>query len=406
MKRVVITGMGIISSLGSDRASVAASLRAGRSGIQAVPARREMGFNSCLAGVVGDYEAPDIPKRLARQMTEHGRMALAAANQAIEQAQLPEALVQDERTALFVGNSGNMHDVFELCHMRKATTKSLPGVSLPRTMASSVSANLAVVLKPRGTCMTVAGACASGAMAVGQAYQLIKFGVQDRALAGGAQEGSWEYDCTFDALRVFSKREDEPHAASRPFDVDRDGVVPSAGAGMLVLESLDSARSRGAPILAELLGYGANTDGDGDMTTGSGEGAIRCIHLALDDAAIAPGDIDYINAHATSTPVGDRVEAWAIRQVFGHGPFVGATKSMTGHEIGAAGASELIYTLLMMHEQFIAPNANLEKVDPECNGIRLVGTAAVDRTFDTALSNSLGFGGVNACLVVRKYRDG
>jgi 3-oxoacyl-[acyl-carrier-protein] synthase-1 len=225
--------------------------------------------------------------------------------------------------------------------------------------------------------------------------------MQDRAIAGGVHEDTWEYCCHFDALKAFSLREDEPTKASRPFDKHRDGLVPSAGSGLIVLEDLEAARQRGATIYAELIGYAFTSDGS-DMTIPSGEGSVRCMRQALQDAGIRPDEVDYINAHATSTPVGDVSEARAIAEVFGRGPYVSSTKSMTGHEQGACGSTEVIYTLLMMRDRFVAPTINLDELDPECDGINLVANRAIEAKIDVAASNAFGFGGVNTCLVMRK----
>jgi 3-oxoacyl-[acyl-carrier-protein] synthase-1 len=399
MRRVVITGMGLISSLGHSTAEVRQALREGRSGVVLLPERRELGFHSCLAGTVKGFEAPKLAKKHLRHMGEGGRMAMAASQQAIGDADLTEEQVRDDRTGVVIGNSGNMHDVYQNCHAVVSLKQKLSGMALPKTMASSVSANLSVVLGTRGHCMTVSNACASGATAIGQAALLIRFGLQDRAIAGGVQEGSWELDCNFDALRVFSRREEAPAEASRPFDKHRDGLVPSCGAGMVVLEDYEQARRRGARIYAELIGYGTNADGF-DMTTASGTGGVKCMELALADAGIAPDRVDYVNAHATSTPVGDALEARSIAKVFGKRPFVSSTKSMTGHEIAAAGSNEIVYTLLMMTDRFVAPSINIEELDEACSGINVVANEAIDRPIGIALSNSFGFGGVNATLIV------
>lgn len=401
MRRVAITGTGIISSLGNSLDEVAGALQAGRSGVELLPERKAMGFNGCLSGTLRPFESPPLPKRYLRQMGEGGKMALAAAHQAVDDAGLEEDAVSHDRTGVVIGNSGNMRDVFQNCHTFSVEKKKLSGMALPRTMASSVSANLSVVLKTRGYCMTIASACASGATAIGHAAQLIRFGLQDRMIAGGVQEGSWEYDCNFDALRVFSGREDNPTAASRPFDRDRDGLVPSLGAGMVVLEDWEQARRRGARIHAELVGFASNSDGF-DMTTASGTGGIKCMELALADAGIDAGRVDYINAHATSTPTGDAIEAEGIARVFGNRPVVSSTKSMTGHEIGAAGSNELVYTLLMMTRGFVAPSINIEEIDERCRGINIVANEAIPAAMEFAMSNSFGFGGVNSVLVVKR----
>ena len=400
MRRVVITGMGIISCLGNSKEQVLESLRDGKSGVQVVPERKALGFRSCLAGTIKDFSAPKMAKRDARPMGPGAMMAFVAARQAIDDAGLAADQIQHDRTGVIVGNSGNMHDIYTFCSKKVAGAR-LSGAALPRTMGSSVSANLSVLLGLQGHSMTISAACASGAVSIGQAAQLIRYGLQDRMLAGGTQEGSWEYDCTFEALRVFSNREDAPAEASRPFDKDRDGLVPSAGAGMVVLEEYAAAKARGATVYGELIGYGTNCDGH-KMTTPSGLGGIRCMKLAMADAGVEPDEIDYVNAHATGTPVGDVQEAQGVVAVFGDKPLVSSTKSMTGHEIGAAGATELIYTLLMMQHGFVAPNINISEIDEECRGMNLVANEAIDARIDTALSNSFGFGGVNSGLIVKR----
>jgi 3-oxoacyl-[acyl-carrier-protein] synthase-1 len=274
-------------------------------------------------------------------------------------------------------------------------------MALARAMHSTVSANIGVLLGTRGQCYTICSACAASASAVAQGAQLIRLGLQDRVLAGGMQEGTWEFDVLFDALRVFSMRESSPHEASRPFDKNRDGLVPSIGSGFVVLEEYEQAVARGATLYGELAGYASNSDGY-KMTTPSGEGSVRCMYLALADAGLKPEQIDYINAHATSTEVGDAVEAQGIAEVFGDRPFVSSTKSMTGHETGAAGSNELIYTLLMMRHGFIAPNINLEEIDPVCAGIKIAANRAIEQPIRYAMSNSFGFGGTNTVLVVKQ----
>ena len=281
-------------------------------------------------------------------------------------------------------------------------TQKLGGVAEQKVMGDSVSANLSVLLGNKGYSLTLSAACATGAAAIGFAAQLIETGLQDLCVCGGVQEDSWESTCSFDALQAFSLRENEPTRASRPFDKYRDGLVPSAGCGIVVLEDLEQARRRGARIHAELIGYAFTSDGY-DMTVPSGEGSTRCMEHALQDAHITPAAVQYINAHGTSTPVGDAVEARGIAKVFGKGPPVSSTKSMTGHERGAAGSNELIYTLLMMEQNFIAPNINLEEIDPECGGIRIVANQPIEANIDIAASNSFGFGGVNTCVILKKH---
>jgi 3-oxoacyl-[acyl-carrier-protein] synthase-1 len=394
--------MGIVSCLGNSLSEVCTALREGRSGIESLPERKELGFHSCLAGTIKNFESPEIPKRNLRQMSVSGAYATAAVREAIEVAGLEPELIENDRTGIIVGNTGNMADIFRNAYTMAHLKKSLPPGAVAQTMASSVSANLSVLLRTRGYAMTVSCACASGGSAIGQGAQLIRHGAQDRVLAGGVQEGSWEWSCNFDALRVFASDDGPPAEASRPFDRDRNGLVPSCGAGFVVLEELEQARARGATVLAELTGFASNSDGS-DMTTPSGAGAVHCIRLALADAGIRPEDVDYVNAHATSTPVGDAVEARAIAEVFGDRPYVSGTKSMTGHETGAAGSNELIYTLLMMQHGFVAPTINVSQIDDDCRGIRLVTNQAVETPIRTAISNSFGFGGVNTCIVVTRH---
>lgn len=294
-----------------------------------------------------------------------------------------------------------MEEIYQLIHRKQTAKKNITTMALARSMISSVSANLSVLYQTRGHCSTVGAACASGAMAVAQGTQAIRSGEQDCVIAGGVQEGTWEYDILFEALRAFSKREDRPTEASRPFDKNRDGLVPSGGCGFVVLEEYERAEHRGATIYAEIVGLATNSDGN-DMTAPSGEGSVRCMKLALADARLTEDQIDYVNAHATATQIGDIAEARSIAKVFGDRPHVSATKSMTGHEIGAAGCTELIYTLLMINHGFVAPTINLDDVDEECQGMRVVANQAVEMDIDIAMSNSFGFGGVNTVLIVKR----
>ena len=402
MRRVVITGLGICSSLGNDLASVRAALREGRSGIELIPERRELGFHSAIGGRIKDLVLPPIPPRTLRQMGPPSRIGAAAAYQAVADSGLPADDLKSERTAMIVGNAGCWKDVYDQTfdfHQKKLT---LGGGSLARTMSDTVSANLSILLGTRGYSFSVAAACATGAVAIGHSYQLIKWGLQDRALCGGILEDTWEFACQFDALKAFSKREHEPQRASRPFDRHRDGLVPSAGASMLVLEELECAKRRGARIYAEISGYAFASDAH-DMTQPSGDGGRRATLLALEDARLEPAAVTYINAHATSTQLGDVVEAEVLREIFGTGPFVSSTKSMSGHEGSASGANEIVYTALMMEGGFIAPNINLEELDPRCAGITIVANEALDEPIEAAVSNAFGFGGVNTCLVLRRF---
>ena len=404
MRRVAIVGMGIVSAIGNNIEDVLASLQQGRSGIELIPERQELGFRSALGGRIKNLAAPDVPKRNLRQMGRGTQLAVHATQQALEDAGLEPRALQSGRVGVVMGNVGNTQDIYRQCRMFYDTSMKLGGTAMQRAMTDSVSANLSVLLGTQGYALTLSAACATGAATIGFSSQLIKGGLQDLCICGGTQEDGWEGVCHFDALQAFSRREDEPTKASRPFDKDRDGLVPSAGAGVVILEELEHAQRRGARIYAELLGFAMNSDGY-DMTIPSGEGSRRCMQLALEDAGIGPEQVDYVNAHASSTPVGDVVEAQAIATVFGKGPLVSSTKSMTGHELGAAGSNELIYCLLMMQHHFAAPNINLEAIDPQCGGINLVANQAREARIEVAASNSFGFGGVNTCIVVRRYRS-
>jgi len=403
LRRVAITGYGITSCLGKSREEVAAALRAGRSGIGYRPDRKQMGFRSALAGKVPEVDDLGVPRRTERQMGPAVRLAVHAANQALAHAGLPEEERASERTATIIGHGGVAQDVHQQIKAFHQDKQTLPGTALQRVMNDTISANLSILFGTRGASYTVSAACATGAVAVGQAFQLIQRGIQDRALCGGFMEDSWEYACQFDALKALSVREDEPERASRPFDRDRDGLVPAAGGSILVLEDYERAVERGATIRAELLGYSFASDAL-DMTQPSGDGGRRAIVQALEAAGVEPAEVDYVNAHATSTQVGDVVEARILGEIFGRGPrspWVSSTKSMTGHEGAAAGANELVYTLLMMEHGFCAPSINIEQLDPECDTIRIA-RETVEQPLGTVASTSFGFGGVNTCLVLRR----
>ena len=402
MRRVAIVGMGIVSAIGNNITDVLASLRDGLSGIEFIPERKALGFRSALGGRIKNLATLDVPKRNLRQMGRGTQLAAHAAQQALADAGVEPHTLRSGRVGVVMGSIGNAQDIYRQCQMFYDKAMKLGGTAMQRAMTDSVSANLSVLLGTQGYALTLSAACATGAATIGFAAQLIKGGLQDLCICGGTQEDSWEGVCHFDALQAFSRREDEPTKASRPFDKSRDGLVPSAGSGVVILEELEHARRRGARIYAELIGYAMNSDGY-DMTIPSGDGSQRCMQLALEDAGLLPEQVDYINAHASSTPVGDVAEARAIAAVFGKGPLVSSTKSMTGHELGAAGSNELIYSLLMMQHNFIAPNINIEEIDPECGGINLVANRARETRIDVAASNSFGFGGVNTCIVVTRY---
>ncbi|MBL8009436.1 MAG: beta-ketoacyl-[acyl-carrier-protein] synthase family protein [Flavobacteriales bacterium] len=405
MERVVITGMGIWSCLGKDLAEVSESLRIGRSGIVFDPVRKEMGFRSALTGKV---DMPDLKAELGRRqrvgMAEECFYAYAATAQAFRQAGIVEQTFLDHEVGILYGNDSSAMAVVEGVDAlrRKKDTTLIGSGSIFQSMNSTVTMNLATIFRLRGINFTVSGACASGSHAIGMGYLLIKQGLQRIVLCGGAQEVNPIAFCSFDGISAFSVREQDPTRASRPFDKDRDGLVPSGGSAALVLESLSSALERGAPILAEVMGYGFSSNGlhisDPDL-----DGQVRALNMALKMAGMGPSDIEYINAHATSTPIGDLVEARAIDAVFGaHRPLVSSTKSMTGHECWMAGASEVVYSVLMMQGGYLAPNINFEEPDEASERLNLV-SRPMDRRVDVLLSNSFGFGGTNSSLIIKRY---
>ncbi|MCC6401178.1 MAG: beta-ketoacyl-[acyl-carrier-protein] synthase family protein [Flavobacteriales bacterium] len=405
MERVVITGMGIWSCLGKDLAEVSESLRIGRSGIVFDPVRKEMGFRSALTGKV---DMPDLKAELGRRqrvgMAEECFYAYAATAQAFRQAGIAEQTFLDHEVGILYGNDSSAMAVVEGVDAlrRKKDTTLIGSGSIFQSMNSTVTMNLATIFRLRGINFTVSGACASGSHAIGMGYLLIKQGLQRIVLCGGAQEVNPIAFCSFDGISAFSVREQDPTRASRPFDKDRDGLVPSGGSAALVLESLSSALERGAPILAEVMGYGFSSNGlhisDPDL-----DGQVRALNMALKMAGMGPSDIEYINAHATSTPIGDLVEARAIDAVFGaHRPLVSSTKSMTGHECWMAGASEVVYSVLMMQGGYLAPNINFEEPDEASERLNLV-SRPMDRRVDVLLSNSFGFGGTNSSLIIKRY---
>ncbi|MBK8949860.1 MAG: beta-ketoacyl-[acyl-carrier-protein] synthase family protein [Flavobacteriales bacterium] len=405
MERVVITGMGIWSCLGKDLAEVSESLRIGRSGIVFDPVRKEMGFRSALTGKV---DMPDLKAELGRRqrvgMAEECFYAYAATAQAFRQAGIIEQTFLDHEVGILYGNDSSAMAVVEGVDAlrRKKDTTLIGSGSIFQSMNSTVTMNLATIFRLRGINFTVSGACASGSHAIGMGYLLIKQGLQRIVLCGGAQEVNPIAFCSFDGISAFSVREQDPTRASRPFDKDRDGLVPSGGSAALVLESLSSALERGAPILAEVMGYGFSSNGlhisDPDL-----DGQVRALNMALKMAGMGPSDIEYINAHATSTPIGDLVEARAIDTVFGaHRPLVSSTKSMTGHECWMAGASEVVYSVLMMQGGYLAPNINFEEPDEASERLNLV-SRPMDKRVDVLLSNSFGFGGTNSSLIIKLY---
>ena len=401
MKRVVITGMGIISCLGNSTESVRDSLKHGRSGIRHNKAYEDLGFRSQVSGSV-DVDTSIIDRKIKRFMGQSAMYSFLAMQQAIESAGLTESDISNDRTGLIAGSGGAScaSQVESVDLMREKGVKRIGPYMVPRIMTSTVSACLATAFHIRGVNYSMSSACATSAHCIGHAMEQIQMGKQDIVFAGGGEEEDWSLTMLFDAMGALStKYNDAPETASRPFDVNRDGFVIAGGGGMVVVEELEHARKRGAPIIAEIVGYGATSDGH-DMVAPSGEGATRCMRQAL---ATVDGPVDYINAHGTSTPVGDVAEMGAVRNVFGeHVPAISSTKSLSGHSLGASGVHEAIYSLLMLQNGFISGTANLAERDAKIADLPIVGPDARDAHLTTVMSNSFGFGGTNASLVFRR----
>ena len=407
MKRVVITGMGIYSCLGKNLNEVKESLYNGTSGIVYDEKRKEFGYRSCLTGLI---EVPDLKDLLTRRqrlsMGEEGAYAYVATLEALKNAGISQEYMDKNEVGVLYGNDSTAKSVIEsIDKLREKKDTTLVGSgAIFKAMNSSVTMNLSTIFRLTGINFTVSAACASGSHAIGIAYQLIKSGLQDCIICGGTQEINELAMGSFDGLGVFSVNDAEPWAASRPFDKSRDGLVPSGGAATIIVESYESAKKRNAVILGEIIGYGFSSNGD-HISTPNVEGPTLAMKKALDQAQIKPSEIDYVNAHATSTPVGDSNEAKAIFAVFGNnGPYVSSTKSMTGHECWMAGASEIVYSMLMMEHSFIAPNINLENPDEDAAKLNLV-RKTLDKKIDVFLSNSFGFGGTNSALLIKKVKD-
>lgn len=407
MRRVVITGMGIYSCIGTSLEEVTNSLRQGRSGIIYDPARKEMGYRSALTGHVARPELKGVLDRRARvTLPEQGEYAFMSTRQALDQAGLGEADLHDAVVGIIFGNDSSARPLVEAIDIVRAKrdTVLVGSGSVFQTMNSTVTMNLATIFKLKGINFSVSAACASGSHAIGLAFHLIRSGLQDCIVAGGAQEINPYSMFNFDAIGTFSVHEDEPAKASRPFDRTRDGLVPSGGAATVILETLEHALARGANILGEVIGYGFSSNGE-HISNPSVEGPVRSLEMCLRDAGIDPSEVDYINAHATSTPAGDASEARAIHSVFGaFGTPVSSTKSMTGHECWMAGASEIVYSMLMMQDSFIAPNINFGEPDEDTKLLNIV-SSPLEKTIDVFLSNSFGFGGTNSSLIVRKWKQ-
>ncbi|WP_299439068.1 beta-ketoacyl-[acyl-carrier-protein] synthase family protein [uncultured Aquimarina sp.] len=404
MRRVVITGMGIYSCIGSNVDEVKESLYQGKSGIVFEPSRKEFGYRSALTGTV---PKPNLKKELSRRQRvsfgSESEYAYIATKQAFDQAGVDQEFLDNEEIGILFGNDSTAESVMQAIdkiRVKKDTTLVGSG-GVFKSMNSTVTMNLSTVFKLKGINFTISAACASGSHSVGMGYLLIKQGLQDYVLCGGAQEINDYAFGSFDGLGVFSVNEENPTKASRPFDSERDGLVPSGGGAALFMESYESAVKRGATILGEVVGYGFSSNGD-HISTPNQEGPARAMKRAVDQANIKPEDIDYVNAHATSTPIGDANEAKAINEVFGESkPYVSSTKSMTGHECWMAGASEIVYSLIMLNNSFIAPNINLESPDEDSTKLNLV-KETVDKKIDVFLSNSFGFGGTNSAIVIKK----
>jgi len=405
MKRVVVTGLGITSCLGTTAAEVSQSLKTGQSGIQVREEYIEKGMRSHLAGVVDIDLSERIDRKLWRFMGDAAGYAHVAMGDAIADAGLEPEQVSNVRSGIIAGSGGasSASQVEAADTLRERGLRRVGPYRVTQTMGSTVSACLATAYKIKGVNYSISSACSTSAHCIGNAMEQIQLGKQDIVFAGGGEEEHWTLSSLFDAMGALSsKYNDTPTRASRAYDAARDGFVIAGGGAMLVLEELEHARARGAQIYAELVGYGATADG-ADMVAPSGEGAVRCMQQAL---STVDGDIDYINAHGTSTPAGDVVELNAMRSVFGDKlPKISSTKSLSGHSLGAAGAQEAIYSLLMMQDNFIAGSANIETLDPEAEGMPIVTRSEQDVTLQRVMSNSFGFGGTNASLVFQRYSE-
>ena len=400
MRRVVITGMGIYSTIGYNLNEVKESLYKGKSGIVFDPARKELGFRSALTG---NINRPSLKGILSRRMRvglpEQGEYAYMATMEALANAKMDEDFLEKNEVGILYGNDSSATAVVEAADTlrEKRNTMLIGSASIFQSMNSTISMNLSVILKLKGINFTISGACASGSHSIGLGYTMIRQGLQDSIICGGAQEINALSMCNFDALNAFSIREDDPTKASRPFD----GLVPSGGGATIIIESYESALKRGAPILGEILGYGFSSNGE-HISVPNVDGPVKSLERSLKDANLRPEQIDYLNAHATSTPVGDENEAKAIYKVFKHGRVpISSTKGMTGHEMWMGGASEVIYSMLMAQNSFIAPNLNFDNPDENSAKLNII-TEATDHKIDTFMSNSFGFGGTNSTLVVRK----
>ncbi len=405
MRRVVITGIGIVSSLGNNKEDVSNSLRDGRSGIEYIEEYKELGFRSQVAGTVAIDTDALIDRKLRRFMGNSAAYNYIAMQEAIEDSGLPDDMVSNDRTGLIAGSGGASTENVALAidTLREKGIRRVGPYMVPRTMSSTNSACLATPFHIRGVNYSISSACSTSAHCIGNGYELIQFGKQDIVFAGGGEELHWTLTLMFDAMGALSsKYNDTPETASRPYDATRDGFVIAGGGGVVVLEELEHARARGAKIYAELVGYGATSDGY-DMVQPSGEGAVRCMQQALSTVS---EPVDYINAHGTSTPVGDMRELEAMRNVFGDSiPRINSTKALSGHSLGAAGVHEAIYSLLMMQGDFLCASANITEIDPLGADFPIIRERIDSAGANIMMSNSFGFGGTNATLVFRRWQD-
>ncbi|HOX83782.1 MAG TPA: beta-ketoacyl-[acyl-carrier-protein] synthase family protein [Chryseolinea sp.] len=407
MERVVITGLGIYSCIGKDLAEVKQSLYDGKSGITLDLARKEMGYRSSLTGFVERPVLKGVLDRRARVMLpEQGEYAFMSTTEALRNAGLDQDYIDQNEIGIIFGNDSSAQPVIEAIDIirDKKDTMMVGSGSVFQVLNSTINMNLATIFRLKGVNFTVSAACASGSHSIGLAYMFIRNGMQDCIICGGAQETNKFSMGNFDALGAFSIRENNPTAASRPFDKNRDGLVPSGGGATVIVESLSSAKRRGAKILGEVIGYGFSSNGE-HISNPSVQGPARSLRMAMKSSGLSAADIDYINAHATSTPAGDTSEAKAIYDVFGE-KFtpVSSTKSMTGHECWMAGASEIVYSLLMMENGFIAPNINFETPDEDSAKLNII-AKTMNKNIDVFLSNSFGFGGTNSTLIVKKWKQ-
>jgi len=405
MKRVVITGLGIVSSIGNNAKEVTESLREGRSGIEFSQEYADLGFRSHVHAPVKIDLKENIDRKLMRFMGDAAAYNYIAMKQAVEDSGLPEEMVSNPRAGIIVGSGGGSNENITIATdtLREKGLKKIGPYMVTRTMGSTTSACLSTAFKIKGVNYSISSACATSAHCIGNAMEQIQMGKQDIVFAGGGEELHWSMTDLFDAMGALSsKYNDAPETASRPYDTTRDGFVIAGGGGCVVVEELEHAKARGAKIYAEITGYGATSDGY-NMVAPSGEGAVRCMQQAM---ATVDTPVDYINAHGTSTPAGDLKELEAVKEVFGDVvPAISSTKSLTGHALGAAGVNEAIYTLIMQQEGFISATANVNELEPEAEGVPIVRERQDGVTLDTVMSNSFGFGGTNATLIFSRYKD-